>query len=397
MTKKNKKQSSPMQYSLLDGNQTASSSSKLHQLYPDLNGKRTEAILANIITLSLCKGIGFHSICELFDTGLIDELWEAPKDEHRAMFNQLSLAKRVSYSEVAEQRKLVYPQTNKILEDLKAYNISFVLIGSAEYPPSLLKLSTPPRWLFVRGKVACLHANAIVALVGTRSATTAGLRLAFQCAGELAKRDVVVLSGLAKGIDEYSHQGAVAFYGQSIAILGYGLLTQNVIHSTSLAEKIIDCEGAVASEYLPFDIPSKSGFLRRNELQAALSNVVIPVECPRLESGTGATIRRALSIKTPVIGIYSESDFNESLAATKRNLEKLGLQVFKVKSENSKDFWEMLQREMPEHEWSIDLKLNQERFFKGLISKVLTIKKELGIDNDAIDRFSRELKEKIAD
>jgi DNA processing protein len=397
MTQRNKKSAPPMQYRLLDENHNSSSNIKSLRYYPDLNENRIEGILFSIIALSLCKGVGFHSICELFDTGIIDELWETPTEQHQAIFSNLSISKRINFSDITEQRKNIYANAKKIVDDLKAQSISFIPIGSKSYPASLLNLNIPPRWVFVRGNILALHANSIVALVGTRSATMAGLKLAYQCAGELAKRNVVVLSGLAKGIDEHSHQGAVAVYGQSIAVLGYGLFAENVTHDMSLVEKMINCDGAIVSEYLPFDIPSRAGFLRRNELQAALSNVVIPVECPDLDSGTGATIRRALNIKTPVMGIYSEPELNESLSATKRNLEKLGLPVFKVRSENSKDFWDELKRIMPNHNWSIDPKPNQERLFRNLIKQVVSIKRDLSIDTDVIDRFANELKKIIAD
>jgi predicted Rossmann fold nucleotide-binding protein DprA/Smf involved in DNA uptake len=116
-----------------------------------------------------------------------------------------------------------------------------------------------------------------------------------QCAAELVRRNVVVLSGLAKGIDENAHVGAIDYFGQSIAVLGQGIAHHESGGDTVLANRILDFDGAVISEYLPKDSSSRNSFLRRNELQVALSRVVIPIESPSLESGTGATIRRALS------------------------------------------------------------------------------------------------------
>lgn len=363
--------------------------------YTNLNGQGIENLLQSIIALSLLKGIGFRSVCELFDTGAIDTFWNLSEGNLKRLINGLPVTRRLDINQIMGEKAHILESANRIISELQKREITFLHMGSDRFPQSLFKLHEPPRWIFVQGNPDCLSANAIVAVVGTRNPTSLGLTLASQCAGELVKRNAIVLSGLAKGIDEQAHQGAVSYFGQSIAVLGYGILVKDTPHDTELAEKIVQFDGAIISEYLPYDIPSRTGFLRRNELQASLSNLVIPVECPSLESGTGATIRRAMKIGTPVVGITPENETNDSLQATKTNLELLQRPVFKVRSDNSKDFWDFLRKVMPEHDWTINLQPSQQRFFRDIVKNIIHARSSLSIDEKAIDRLAEELKEAI--
>src|SRR5690606_24574961 len=155
-----------------------------------------------------------------------------------------------------------------------------------------------PRWLFAEGDLGALNSSPIIGVVGTRKASSEGLRLAYQLGKELVARNIVVLSGLAEGIDEQAHLGAVDSYGQSIAVLGQGINAKISLSNDALVRKIVRSDGLLISEYLPQEYPSRRKYLRRNELQAALSQLIIPVECPSLASGTGATIRRARTFGT---------------------------------------------------------------------------------------------------
>ncbi len=382
------------QQSLFEDDASTDTRAKRAFLYSNLNKQGNENLLQSIIALSLLKGIGFRSVCELFDTGAIDNFWYMSEGDLKGVINGLPVTRRLDINQIMGGKAYILESASRIIGELQKQDITFLHMGSERFPQSLFKLHEPPRWIFVQGNPDCLSANAIVAVVGTRNPTSLGLTLASQCAGELVKRNAVVLSGLAKGIDEQAHQGAVSFFGQSIAVLGYGILLKDT-HDAELAEKIIQFDGAIISEYLPYDIPSRAGFLRRNELQASLSNLVIPVECPSLESGTGATIRRAMKIGTPVVGITPENETNDSLQATKTNLESLQRPVFKVRSDNSKDFWEFLRKVMPEHDWTINLQPSQQRFFRDIVKNIIHARSSLSIDEKAIDRLAEELIEAI--
>lgn len=359
--------------------------------HPDSPQPSAEQTLLSILALSQIKGVGFHSICEIYDAGMAGKIWNLPIEQAVEGISRLPASRRFDLRLARETQAQLFDAAQSIVAKLSLEHIHFALAGDPNYPPSLLRLKTPPRWVFIRGDPACLQTTAIVGIIGTRKATPAGLDLARQCAGELAKRNAVVLSGLARGIDEQAHQGAVDIYGQSIAVLGYGLMLADPPHNANVAEQIVKRQGVLVSEYLPYDIPAREHFLRRNELQAALSRVIIPVECPSLESGTGATIRRSLAIGTPVIGITPDTESNASLQATRTNLERLNLAVFRVRSKNSREFWDFLQGSIPNHDWSVNPAPRQQRLFYELSNDLGKFRESLGIDRDAVGRLAEYL------
>jgi DNA protecting protein DprA len=267
--------------------------------------------------------------------------------------------------------------------------------GYNEYPDSLLRLNKPPRWLFVKGNLAALHSPGIIAIIGTREASTEGSRIAYALAKEMVNSNLVVLSGLAKGIDSGAHEGAIDYYGQTIAVLGHGFKSTYGASNKDLWPSIIERDGAIVSEYFIYDSPSRETFLRRNEIQAALSNVVIPVECPDLSSGTGATIRRALAIGTPVAGVFWETLSKNGLSLTRKNLLSLNIPVF-VLPNQSNMFWDFIKSDTKNHEWSfINPNNRQERFRRIHENKLLEQMKHASFDAESISKWAITLQERI--
>jgi DNA processing protein len=117
------------------------------------------------------------------------------------------------------------------------------------YPPLLAQLHDPPPCLHVRGAVELLSEPA-VAIVGARSCSSYGAQIAREVAREVALAGVVVVSGMARGIDGEAHRGALAAGGQTVAVLGCGIDRDYPRSHADLARRI--CErGAVVSEYPP--------------------------------------------------------------------------------------------------------------------------------------------------
>jgi DNA protecting protein DprA len=353
-------------------------------------------LLVSMMSLKSIKGIGFKTLCILFDSHFLQHFsrWDTQEIIKQWILLSDQLHINIDETVFADKQQLLEQGKQKI-DELRNQHIDFIPKGHKSYPDQLLRLANPPRWLFVVGNKNVLQSGSVVAIVGTRSASMQGKKLAYTCASELVKRNVVVLSGLAKGIDESAHTGAVDYYGQSIAVLGYGLNASDGSMNNFLYEKIVELEGAVVSEYLPSDSPSRQSYLRRNELQVAFSRVVIPVECPMLESGTGATIRRALAIKTPVVGIFPNNNSEEQLYATKANLERLNIPVFSVMGGNSNEFWKFLEANIPGHRWSTDPTARQDRFLSNIERQSLLAKKKVDLSEEAIDRFAQRLKRKL--
>lgn len=183
----------------------------------------------------------------------------------------------------------------------RSVSSSLVALGTPGYPQALAELTDPPPLLFVRGAMpASLLAGPdvprAVAVVGTRRATPWGRAFARDLGHDLAAADVVVVSGLALGIDAAAHRGALD--GQrrhdrhgTVAVLAGGLDAVHPPAHHQLAERIAE-RGALLSEHPPGVRPTRGAFPRRNRIVAGLVAAVAVVEAP-LRSGVRHTVEVA--------------------------------------------------------------------------------------------------------
>ncbi len=162
--------------------------------------------------------------------------------------------------------------------------------GSAGYPPQLADLSDAPPVLAVRGDPGAL-AQPAVAIVGSRAASAYGLDVARRVAGELAAAGVVVVSGLAFGIDAAAHDAALAAGGRTVAVQACGLDRVYPAAHRALAGRIAQ-SGAVITEFAFGVAPQRAFFPLRNRLISGLSRAVVVVEA-RERSGSLVTARHA--------------------------------------------------------------------------------------------------------
>jgi DNA processing protein len=165
-----------------------------------------------------------------------------------------------------------------------------VPFGSPSYPPALAHLSDPAPLLLVRGEVATL-AEPSVAIVGSRAATAYGRAVARRLAADLAAEGLVVVSGLALGIDAAAHRGALEAGGCTVAFQACG---PDLVYPRShgpLAEEIAR-RGAVVSEFPPGTPPLRHHFPLRNRLISGVASAVVVVEA-RDRSGSLITARHA--------------------------------------------------------------------------------------------------------
>ena len=167
------------------------------------------------------------------------------------------------------------------------------------YPPLLARIADAPPVLWVRGDPHVL-AQACVAVVGSRSAGPGGLATARRLGGELAGAGIVVVSGLARGIDAAAHEGAVGA-GRTVAVLGCGADCVYPAEHAALAARIA-ASGAVVSELSPGTSPQKHHFPLRNRLISGLSLAVVVVEAAE-RSGALITARAALDQGREVMGV----------------------------------------------------------------------------------------------
>ena len=169
------------------------------------------------------------------------------------------------------------------------------------YPECLRQIPDPPAILFVKGGSEVL-AMPQIAMVGSRSPTPAGQRIAREFARELAATGLVITSGLAIGIDAASHEGALEGRGLTIAVAGTGLDRVYPRHHATLADRILEAGGALVSEYPPGIGPLATNFPRRNRIISGLALGTVVVEAT-LRSGSLITARMALEQNRDVFAV----------------------------------------------------------------------------------------------
>jgi len=125
-----------------------------------------------------------------------------------------------------------------------AAGIRTVSLDDPEYPPELRQIYDPPPILYVRGSVAALSHPGI-AMVGTRHPTPYGMGMAERLACDLAARNLVIFSGLARGVDTFAHRGAVSAKGKTVAVFGTGVDVMYPKENSRLADQILSLGGAL--------------------------------------------------------------------------------------------------------------------------------------------------------
>lgn len=170
----------------------------------------------------------------------------------------------------------------------------------AEYPQTLLQIYDPPVLLYARGDAQILNLPAI-GIVGTRKPTLYGTQMAERLGRELAARGLVVLSGMARGIDAIGHQGALAVKGRVIGVLGTGVDVCYPKENKKLFEKVLE-RGAILSEFPIGTHPSPENFPVRNRIVAGMPLGAVIVEGAQY-SGSLITARLAMEFGREVFGV----------------------------------------------------------------------------------------------
>jgi len=185
------------------------------------------------------------------------------------------------------------------IERALARGYRLVTQADPAYPPLLLEIPDPPPFLYVRGDLR--GGRCAVAMVGSRHATPYGLDATRRLSGDLARRGLTVVSGLARGIDTAAHEGALQARGRTIAVLGSGLECLYPPENRTLARRIA-ASGAVISE-LPLDAgPDAHHFPQRNRIISGMTVGTVVVEATR-RSGSLITARLAAEQNREVFAV----------------------------------------------------------------------------------------------
>ncbi len=206
-------------------------------------------------------------------------------------------------------------------EDLSARGFSFVARSAPEFPPLLGAIHDPPTGLFVRGDAEPeLLARPAVAVVGARACSGYGSSVARSLSRELAAAGLVVVSGLARGIDAEAHRGALEAKRTTVAVLGCGIDRDYPAAHAELARRVA-ASGLIVSEYAPGVEPAPWRFPARNRIVAGLCAATVVVEA-RDRSGALITADLALEEGREVFTVPGE--ITSALSAGTNDLLKLG-------------------------------------------------------------------------
>jgi DNA processing protein len=178
---------------------------------------------------------------------------------------------------------------------------SILTYDEEDYPEQLREIFDPPPVLWVLGDVKQL-ARPAIAIVGTRHPTPYGTGMAEILARDLATRGMVILSGMARGIDTAAHKGALAAGGTTVAVWGTGVDVIYPKENKSLAENILMAGGTIVSEYRLGTFPAPQNFPKRNRILSGISVGVLVVEAGE-NSGTRVTARCALEQNRDVYAV----------------------------------------------------------------------------------------------
>jgi DNA processing protein len=182
-----------------------------------------------------------------------------------------------------------------------AASVTIVSGEDASYPGRLKEIYDPPLVLYVRGDPEVLMRPGI-AMVGTRHPTPYGSGMAERLACDLAAQGLVIISGMARGVDTASHRGAITAKGKTVAVLGTGVDVIYPKENSRLAEHILALGGCLISEFAMGTFAAPQNFPIRNRILSGMSVGVLVVEAAEY-SGTRITARCALEQNRDVFAV----------------------------------------------------------------------------------------------
>ena len=199
-----------------------------------------------------------------------------------------------------------YAEAEKEWKRVQEAGAALITPVDEAYPERLREIFDPPTALWIRGDSALLNQPGI-AVVGTRHPTPYGTGMAEMLARDLAAHGIVILSGMARGVDTAAHKGAIEVRcnqvpGKTVAVWGTGIDVIYPKENKRLAEQILECGGALLSEYPMGTFPAPQNFPIRNRILSGMSVGVLVIEAGE-NSGTRITARCALDQNREVFAV----------------------------------------------------------------------------------------------
>jgi len=254
------------------------------------------------------------------------------------------------------------------LKNLNQENINFITYKNKSYPELLKEIPTPPYLLYYKGNITNLNNSSFnrLAIVGARKHSHYAEKIITSFMAELIANKIVIVSGLALGIDTLAHQEALENQGLTIAVLGTGLDNNNLYpkENCELADKIINLGGLLVSEFPPGTKPLKQNFPQRNRIISGLCQATLVIEAQE-KSGSLITAHYALDQNREVLAIPGNifSDFSNGT----NNLIKAGAKTVL----RTEDILEVFKIENPQKIKPAKIKVKAEINLKTEIEKII--------------------------
>ncbi len=246
------------------------------------------------IALTRVEGVGVRHAQRLVEKfGSPEAVFHTPLTELESCGLRAASAQAIS-------RHAKLPEAEKEIRQLEKTDGEIITCGDSRYPRQLREIPDPPLFLYVRGSVEILQRFSL-SVVGTRRPTAYGSAVAHRLAHDLAQRNLVIVSGLARGIDSAAHRGALEAGGATVAVLGSGLDVIYPRNHKSLAEKML-ANGALISEFPLGTPPVPENFPIRNRIISGLSLGTLVVEGAEY-SGSLITARMAVDQNREVFAV----------------------------------------------------------------------------------------------
>ena len=268
------------------------------------------------VWLSSIPGLGprfIKSLIEYFGDPKI--IWEVSKKDLKGI---KAIPQKVLDSIINQKHK---EDAQKIVDNINKSKVQVITIKDDIYPEYLRNIYDAPVVLYAKGKVK--EYPLCIAVVGARKATSYGLQIAHDISFELAKREIVVVSGMARGIDASAHKGALEAGGETIAVTGCGPDIAYPFENRNLMNSIAD-KGMIVSEYQPGAKPMPQHFPARNRIISGISKGVVIVEAGK-KSGSLITAEFALEQGREVFAVPGNANNINSMGTN--NLIKEGAKI----------------------------------------------------------------------
>ena len=257
-------------------------------------------MLKDWIWLTTRKGLGSRGVMQVLEFfGTPERAFYADPEQYDQIPGLSALA-RSSLRDKGQEG------TDRILGDCDRLGVRIMTLNDGNYPERLREITDPPAVLYIRGGLFRFDQEAVIGIVGAREPSPYGEKVAAQLGLDLARNGVLLVSGIAQGIDSIALKGALQGGGRVVSVLGGGVDVPYPWQNRYLYEDVA-AAGALISEYPPGTPPIGEHFPVRNRIISGLALGVVAVECAR-RSGTMKTVEHAMEQDRDVFAIPGNID-----------------------------------------------------------------------------------------